>query len=79
MAWFKKTLAWLGEFIIYKPVAALIYATAIKLMGTPGAPDGASMTAEGTQMLKVVMGVTMMIVAVVSLPAILRFVSPRTS
>ncbi len=79
MAWFKKTLAWLGGFIIYKPVAALIYATAIKLMGTPGAPEGASMGAEGTQMLKVVMGVTMMIVAVVSLPAILRFVSPRTS
>ncbi len=74
-----QTLAWLGGFIIYKPVAALIYATAIKLMGTPGAPEGASMGAEGTQMLKVVMGVTMMIVAVVSLPAILRFVSPRTS
>jgi hypothetical protein len=31
------------------------------------------------QTLKIVMGVTMMILAVVALPAILRFVSPRTS
>ncbi|MEI8406774.1 MULTISPECIES: type IV secretion system protein [unclassified Kribbella] len=77
MMWFKRALAWLAGFILYKPVAALIYATAIKLMGSPAAPDGAP---EGTpQLLKLVMGVTMMIIAVVSLPAILRFVSPRTS
>ncbi|MEU4605241.1 type IV secretion system protein [Kribbella sp. NPDC023972] len=77
MMWFKRALAWLAGFIIYKPVAALIYATAIKLMGSPeaeaGAPDGTSQT------LKLIMGVTMMIIAVVALPAILRFVSPRTS
>lgn len=77
MMWFKRALAWLAGFIIYKPVAALIYATAIKLMASPETPEGAP---EGTpQTLKVIMGVTMMIVAVVSLPAILRFVSPRTS
>ena len=79
MMWFKRALGWLAGFIIYKPVAALIYATAIKLMGTPDTPDGASLTAEGTQLLKVTMGVTMMIIAVVALPAILRFVSPKTS
>jgi hypothetical protein len=76
MMWFKRSLAWLAGFIIYKPVAALIYATAIYLMSTPdtkGAPDGTPQT------LKIVMGVTMMILAVVALPAILRFVSPRTS
>ncbi|WP_433163784.1 hypothetical protein [Kribbella sp. CA-247076] len=77
MMWFKRAVAWLAGFIIYKPVAALIYATAIKLMASPPTPEGAP---EGTpQTLKVVMGVTMMIIAVVSLPAILRFVSPRTS
>jgi len=75
--WFKRSLAWLAGFIIYKPVAALIYATAIKLMGSPATPEGAP---EGTpQTLKLLMGVTMMIIAVVALPAILRFVSPRTS
>ncbi|HEY4570052.1 MAG TPA: type IV secretion system protein [Kribbella sp.] len=77
MMWFKRAVGWLAGFIIYKPVAALIYATAIYLMSTPHAPDKAP---DGTpQTLKIVMGVTMMIVAVVALPAILRFVSPRTS
>ncbi|MGW1344759.1 type IV secretion system protein [Kribbella sp. NPDC002412] len=77
MMWFKRALAWLAGFIIYKPVAALIYATAIKLMGSPEAPAGAP---DGTsQTLKLVMGVTLMILACVALPAILRFVSPRTS
>lgn len=69
MAWFKRALGWLASFIIYKPVAAIIYATAISLMGSEGA----------SHILKVIMGVTLMIVAVVALPAILRFVSPRTS
>jgi hypothetical protein len=77
MMWFKRALGWLAGFIIYKPVAALIYAIAIKLIGSPAAPEGAP---DGTsQTLKLVMGVTLMIAAVVSLPAILRFVSPRTS
>jgi hypothetical protein len=71
MMWFKRALAWLASFIIYKPVAAIIYATSFMLMGATD--DG------GSKILKVIMGVTLMIVAVVALPAILRFVSPRTS
>jgi hypothetical protein len=51
-------------------VAALIYATAIFLIGQPeGAADAT---------LKVITGVTMMVLAIVALPAILRFVSPKT-
>lgn len=77
MMWFKRTLSWLVGFIIYKPVAALIYATAILLIGgapkSPGAPAGTS------EALNMVMGITLMVVAVVALPAILRFVSPKTS
>ena len=76
MMWFKRSLAWLAGFIIYKPVAALIYATAIYLMSAPDVKDAPNGT---PQTLKIVMGVTMMILAVVALPAILRFVSPRTS
>jgi hypothetical protein len=77
MMWFKRAVAWLGGFILYKPVAALIYATAIKLMATPATPKGAP--AGTPQTLSIIMGVTMMIIAVVALPAILRFVSPKAS
>jgi hypothetical protein len=76
MMWFKRSLGWRAGFIIYKPVAALIYATALYLMSTPTSKDATPGT---SQTLKIIMGVTMMIVAVVALPAILRFVSPRTS
>jgi TrbL/VirB6 plasmid conjugal transfer protein len=70
MTWFKRAVAWLAGFILYKPVAAIIWAAAIKLIGTPeGAPDAT---------LAVITGVTMMLLAIVALPAILRFVSPRT-
>jgi hypothetical protein len=73
MQWFKRALGWLAGFIIYKPVAALIYATAIHLMASPDGTDAESHT------LKMIMGVTMMIVAVVALPAILRFVAPKAA
>ncbi|GAA3080387.1 ABC-type multidrug transport system fused ATPase/permease subunit [Kribbella aluminosa] len=76
MAWFKKAVSWLVAFIIYKPVAALIYATAFYLMGAPDVPNAGPGT---SQTLKIIMGITMMIVAVVALPALLRFVSPKAS
>lgn len=79
MAWFKRSVSWLVGFIIYKPVAALIYATAIKLMSTPELPKGAKAPPGTPETLKVITGATMMIIAVVALPAILRFVSPKTS
>ncbi|ADB35980.1 hypothetical protein Kfla_6992 [Kribbella flavida DSM 17836] len=70
MMWFKRAVAWLAGFILYKPIAAIIYAAAITLIGTPqGAPD---------KTLAVITGVAMMMLAVVALPAILRFVSPKT-
>lgn len=70
MAWFKRSVGWLVAFIMYKPVAALIYAVAIKLIGAQPGGRGAT--------LQVITGVTMMAMAVVALPALLRFVSPRT-
>jgi hypothetical protein len=68
MMWFKRSISWLVAFVIYKPVAALIYATAIKLMAAP-ADDS----------LKVITGVTMMMMGIVALPALLRFVSPKAA
>ena len=69
MTWFKRAVSWLAGFILYKPVAALIYATAIKLIGVPRGAEGVT--------ISVLTGVTMMVLAVVALPAILRFVSPK--
>ncbi len=70
MMWFKRAVSWLAGFILYKPVAALIYAAALHLVGTPdGAPD---------KTLSLITGVAMMMLAVIALPAILRFVSPKT-
>lgn len=65
-AWFKKVVSWLIAFIVYKPVAALIYAAALALAGND----------EGN-MMKVITGVVMMILAVVALPALLRLVAPK--
>lgn len=70
MMWFKRAVAWLAGFILYKPVAAIIYAAAIQQIGAPAD--------KGDATLKMMIGVTMMALAVVALPAILRFVSPKT-
>lgn len=68
MMWFKRSIAWLVAFVIYKPVAALIYATAINLMSSP---------TDST--VKVITGATMMVMGIVALPALLRFVSPKAA
>jgi hypothetical protein len=65
-AWFKKVISWLIAFIVYKPVAALIYAAALALAGND---DG--------NMMKVITGVVMMILAVIALPALIRLVAPK--
>ena len=49
MMWFKRAMGWLGGFILYKPVAALIYATAIKLMSAPEAPGGLQAAGRNTR------------------------------
>ena len=74
MTWFKRAVAWLAS---------------VHHLQTGGGddlchrdqPDGgaAAKAHRRAANLNVIMGVTMMLVAVVALPAILRFVSPRTS
>ncbi|MGL5859368.1 MAG: hypothetical protein ACRC35_13365, partial [Angustibacter sp.] len=67
-AWFRKAVGWTVAFILYKPAAAIIYATAFRLTGTDVfGTDG---------LTSVLTGVVLMIVALVALPALLRFVTP---
>jgi type IV secretion system protein TrbL len=66
MQWFRKASAWLLAFALYKPAAAIVYAVAFDLAGQPGA-------------LALLDGVMMLVLAILALPALLRFVVPATS
>ena len=66
MQWFRKAGAWLVAFALYKPAAAIVYAVAFELAGQPGA-------------LALLDGVMMLVLAILALPALLRFVVPATS
>lgn len=72
--WFRRCYAWLLAFILYKPAAAIVYATAFRLSGADlfGGSDGGGM-------LDVLVGVTMMVLAILALPALMRFVTPAVS
>jgi type IV secretion system protein TrbL len=66
LQWFRKASAWLLAFALYKPAAAVVYAVAFDLAGQQGA-------------LALLDGVMMLVLAILALPALLRFVVPATS
>jgi len=74
--WFQKCTAWLIAFILYKPAAAIIYATAFQLSGTKifgNAGDGKDF---GSALLSTVTGLALMVIALFAMPALMRFVTP---
>ncbi|WP_229790470.1 hypothetical protein [Mycetocola manganoxydans] len=70
--WFGKTIGWTLAFILYKPAAALIYAAAFSLTGTDAFQD------DGGGIWSVLTGLALMLMALIALPALLRFVAPMT-
>jgi type IV secretion system protein TrbL len=64
--WFQKAIGWTIAFILYKPAAAIVYAVAFKLMGSSG----------GNVLLGSITGFALMIVALLAMPALMRFVTP---
>jgi type IV secretion system protein TrbL len=60
-------------FILYKPAAAIVYATAFQLVGSDLSMD------DGTGLLKIITGVVMMVLALSALPALMRFLAPMVS
>lgn len=66
MHWFKKAWGWLIAFALYKPAAAIVYAVAFTLSGQGGASNLFS-------------GLIMLLLAVLALPALIKFVVPATS
>jgi hypothetical protein len=74
--WFQKCVAWLIAFILYKPAAAIVYATAFQLSGSKifgNAGDGKDF---GSALLTTVTGLALMTIALFALPALMRFVTP---
>ena len=69
-AWFKKCVAWLIAFILYKPAAAIVYAAAFQLAGTDVYSD------DGSGLLAFLTGLMLMIIALFAMPALMRFVTP---
>ncbi len=66
-AWFARVVAWLLAFILYKPAAATVYASAFLLIG------------RGQDAASVLSGLFLMILAIVALPALLRLLTPAVA
>jgi type IV secretion system protein TrbL len=66
--WFRKAVGWMVAFVVYKPAAAVIYATAFRLASSNVFGSGG--------LLAVVTGLTLMLLALLALPALMRFVAP---
>ena len=70
--WFGKVIGWSIAFILYKPAAALIYAAAFQLVGSDAFQD------DGKGLWAILTGLALMLMALVALPALLKFVAPMT-
>ncbi|MFC4398268.1 hypothetical protein [Arthrobacter sedimenti] len=65
--WFQKAIGWTIAFILYKPAAAVVYSVAFLLMSKTSGKDA---------LIGSITGFTLMIVALLALPALMRFVTP---
>lgn len=65
--WFQKAIGWTIAFILYKPAAAIVYSVAFLLMSKTSGKDA---------LIGSITGFTLMIVALLALPALMRFVTP---
>lgn len=73
---FKRVCAWIFACVIYKPVAAIIYAIGfLQIKGDPAADlEGLDEVARSTYDL--VLGTIIIVLAVLALPALIRFLAP---
>ena len=66
-SWFRKNVGWLLAFLLFKPVAALVYGAAILSV-----TNSADITGEIT-------GIVLVALATLTLPALMRMVAPMVS
>ncbi len=62
-----RVLSWLLAFVLYKPAAAVVYASAFYLVG------------QGSDPLSVLSGLALMVLSIVALPALLRLLTPAVA
>lgn len=67
-AWFERSTGWLVAFVLYKPAAATVYAAGFAAVGEPGGG-----------VMDTVTGVCLLVLAVATLPALLRLSVPATA
>ena len=70
MNWWRKLFGWWMAFLLYKPMASIIYAVAIKAMGNKPLHDNISTLGQ------LIMGVMLLVFATFSLPALITFLAP---
>ena len=66
-AWFNKLVSWVVAYLLYKPAAAIVYAAAFVLIG------------DGNGLFPVLIGMFMIMLSVLALPALMRLVTPIVS
>ena len=71
--WFKRHVAWLLAFILYKPAAAVVYATAFQLVGSN------VFSGDATGLVSIIAGLALMGLALIMLPALMIMVSPMAN
>ncbi|MFJ9423202.1 hypothetical protein [Streptomyces sp. NPDC101249] len=64
--WFRRSVGWLLAFVLYKPAAAVVYAAAFSTTGRR----------QDDQVVSMVSGVVLIVLACFTLPALLRFAAP---
>ncbi|MFE6487948.1 hypothetical protein ACFVGN_34140 [Streptomyces sp. NPDC057757] len=64
--WFRRSVGWLLAFVLYKPAAAIVYAAAFSMTGET----------QENEVVSMVSGVVLIVLACFTLPALMRFAAP---
>ncbi|MES4886057.1 hypothetical protein ABVB69_36990 [Streptomyces sp. NPDC000349] len=64
--WFRRSVGWLLAFVLYKPAAAVVYAAAFSISGHE----------QDNEVISMVSGVVLIVLACFTLPALMRFAAP---
>ncbi|MEV0766519.1 hypothetical protein [Nocardia sp. NPDC050435] len=75
---YQKLLAWVIAFLLWKPIAAIVYMIAFTVAGQTSGPVG-QMPADAASAQRTLVGIVLLCCAGILLPAIMRLASPITT